>query len=304
MITMSSRRRPTAPLGASLIVLSSVFYASYGIWTKLMGNFFGGYTASAVRSVLVLVILLPLAVGYHQLERINWRSDGRYILGMIISSLFNWGPLYFAILHAGVGIALSVNYAGIVVGMFVFGWLFAGERFTRDKLLATALSFAGLWLIFTPNAADLGWTALLAATVSGLSGALNSVMVKRVSCNATQSTLLTWSASAIGSFVMAITLREARPALGWHAQWLYLVWFAVASVAASWLFIRGLKLIDAGAAGILGLLEIVFGVLFGAGLFHERIGVMAALGIMVIIAAAAIPYVNDYNTQQGTLMGS
>jgi drug/metabolite transporter (DMT)-like permease len=61
------------------------------------------------------------------------------------------------------------------------------------------------------------------------------------------------------------------------------------------------KLIDAGAAGILGLLEIVFGILFGAVLFGERPGPIVLIGAAVIIAAAAVPYIRDYNTQKGTL---
>ena len=67
---------------------------------------------------------------------------------------------------------------------------------------------------------------------------------------------------------------------------MYLVVFAVASLATSWFFIKGLKLIDAGAAGILGLLEIVFGVLFGIIFFGERIGFVVMLGMAVIVAAA------------------
>jgi drug/metabolite transporter (DMT)-like permease len=54
-------QKPKAPLGASLIAVSSFFYASYGIWTKLMGDFFGGYTASGLRSTLVILLILPLA---------------------------------------------------------------------------------------------------------------------------------------------------------------------------------------------------------------------------------------------------
>jgi hypothetical protein len=47
----------------------------------------------------------------------NWR----YLVGMVVASLFVWGPLYYAILHAGVGISLAVNYGSIVLGMFLFG---------------------------------------------------------------------------------------------------------------------------------------------------------------------------------------
>lgn len=67
-------KRTKAPLGASLVVVSSVFYASYGIWTKLMGSYFEGYTASALRSVLVLVILVPVAVRFGKFEPLNLKQ--------------------------------------------------------------------------------------------------------------------------------------------------------------------------------------------------------------------------------------
>ena len=96
-----------------------------------MGNFFGGYTASALRSILVLVILAPIALAYKQLEPVNLRRNWISFNGLFASSLFVWGPLYYAVLHAGIGIALAVNYASIVIGMFFFGYLFFGERFNR-----------------------------------------------------------------------------------------------------------------------------------------------------------------------------
>ncbi|HSW99461.1 MAG TPA: hypothetical protein VLH38_00315 [Patescibacteria group bacterium] len=52
---------------------------------------------------------------------------------------------------------------------------------------------------------------------------------------------------------------------------------------------------------ILGLLEIVFGVLFGVLFFHEKPTAVALLGMVVIIAAAAIPYLKDYNAKEGAL---
>ena len=73
-----------APLGASLVVLSSFFYASYGIWTKLMGNFFDGYTASALRSVLVVLILALITVYYHKFEPLHLRQNWKYISEAII----------------------------------------------------------------------------------------------------------------------------------------------------------------------------------------------------------------------------
>lgn len=266
-----------------------------------MGNFFDGYTASALRSVLVVLLLLPIAIGYRQLQPLNIRRNWQYIVAMIIASLFTWGPLYYAILRAGIGVSLTVAYASIVIGSFFFGWVFAGERFTVDKAISAVLGLIGLAFIFSPTTAQFGWLALLGALVSGLSSAANIVFSKKIHYNSTQSTLVLWTASVIANFAMAFILHGHFPDFGWHVEWLYLVLFAVASIIASWSLVRGVKLIDAGAAGILGLLEVVFGVLFGVVFFHERPGAAVLLGVAITIAAAAIPYFKDYNSKQGTL---
>lgn len=292
------------PLGASLVVLSSFFYASYGIWTKLMGNFFEGYVASALRSVLVLIILVPIAVKYNKLEPLHIKRSWPLMVGMFIASLFTWGPLYYAILHAGVGISLAIAYASIVLGMFFFGWVFAGERFTKNKALSAVLGIAGLTLIFSPSTKSIGWLALVGAFVSGLSAAAGSVFAKRIHYQATQSTIALWSASVIANFVMAGIYSKSLPSVGWHIQWLYLVIFALASVIASWSAIRGTKLIEAGTAGVLGLFEVVFGVIFGVLFFHERPSALVLLGILLVIAAAAMPYIQQHATQKGQLQTS
>jgi len=292
-----------APLGASLVVLSSVFYASYGIWTKLIGNFFDGFTATVFRSILVVAIILPIAIFQHSLQPLRLKDNWHYILGMIIASLLTWGTLWFAILQAGLGVSLTVTYASIVIGQFFFGWLFAGEKFTRDKALAAVLGRVGLALIFSPSTQGVGLSlmALLAALVSGFCTAANTVFAKQIKYNATQSTIMLWATGIVANMIMVAVLHKHYPAIGLEVQWLYLVIFSVASVVASWSLVRGVKLIDAGAAGILGLLEIVFGILFGAVFFGERPGLAVLFGAAVIVAAAAVPYVRDYNAQKGTL---
>jgi len=294
-------KRYRAPLGASLVVLSSVFYASYGVWTKLLGNFFDGFTVTVLRSIIVVAILLPIALFNHSLQPLRIKENWRYITGMIIASLFTWGTLYFAILQAGIGVSLTVTYASIVIGQFFFGWLFAGERFTKDKALAAFLGLIGLAFIFFPSTHGIGLMALPAAFVSGLCTAANTVFAKKIRYNATQSTIMLWAAGIVANMVMAAALHKQYPAFGLEAAWLYLVIFSVASVIASWSLVRGVKLIDAGAAGILGLLEIVFGLFFGIVFFGERPGLIVLAGAAVIVVAAAVPYCNDYNSQTGTL---
>jgi drug/metabolite transporter (DMT)-like permease len=282
-----------ASLGAGLVILSSFFYASYGIWTKLMGNFFGGYSASALRSVVVLLILVPAALILRKFEPLNLKKNWLYILGITAASFFVWGPLYYSILHAGVGIAITINYASLMIGLLFFGWLFNKEKFTREKWLSAIIGIAGLVLVFSPGSSNghLEIIALFAAALSGISTSLMSIIIKFIPYNATQATVVSWVTSVFANFAMAWLFKETIPAFGFQAQWIYLVLFAVASIAASLMLNRGIKLIDAGVAGILGLLEIVFGVLFGVLFFSEKPTLIAIVGVALIIISASIPYV-------------
>jgi drug/metabolite transporter (DMT)-like permease len=285
-----NKSKANASLGASLIILSSFFYASYGIWTTLMGNFFGGYTASALRSIIVLIIFIPIALSIRAFEPLQVKKNWKYLFGMVFTAFFIWGPLYYSILHAGIGMALTINYASIVIGMFFFGWLFAGEKFTKDKWLSAALGLLGLGLVFIPSQSQLVWLALGAAVVSGVGTAAAMVLIKLIPYNATQASIVSWTSSVIANTIMMVLIRESAPAFGLHIQWAYLVLFAVASIAASWLFARGVKLVEAGAAGVLGLLEIVFGILFGVLFFHEKPAAISLVGAGIIMVAAALPY--------------
>jgi len=266
-----------------------------------MGNFFGSFTASALRCLLVLGGLIIVAMARRELQKINWRRDRKWFVTMVISSIFVSAPLYYAVLNAGIGISLAIAYIGIVIGMFIFGWLFENERFTKEKLIATMLGVFGIVLVFSPSIKLGAWLALVGALVAGLATAANMATTKKIPYNGSQSAILVWGSGVIANVPLVFLLGEPLPSIGWHTQWLYLLLFAVASLVASWTFIKGLKLVEAGAAGILGLLEVVFGVLFGAFFFHERPSLVVLIGIASIVAAAAIPYLQHYNARKGTL---
>lgn len=258
-----------------------------------MGNFFGGYYASAWRSVVVLAILIPLSAIFARLEPVNWKVNRRYLLAMTVSSMFTWGPLYYAILHAGIGISIAINYASIVIGMLFLGWMLYGEKFTKDKILAVFLGIVGLALVFSPSVKALGWLALIGASVSGFSVATNMIITKKLSYSPTQATIYLWLTSVVANFIMAVVLHEHAPVFGLHIQWLYLVFFALASIAASWSFVKGLRYVEAGVAGILGLLEVVFGIIFGILFFNEHPANLALLGVAVILLSVAIPNIKQ-----------
>lgn len=296
---MKTKKPSRAPLGASLVVLSSLIYASYGVWIILMGAAFGSFIQAVLRSSLVVIFLLPIAFYRRELTKLHWRRDVWLLAGQLISSLLISAPLYYSVLRVGVGLGIGITYAGIILGAFLFGWLCNGERYTKDKWLSTTLGILGLWLVFTPNLKALGFLAMGAALLSGLSSGLNMVVNKKLQYSASQTAIMTWAATAVVNIPFVFMVHEHMPPFNLH--WIYLLLFALASLTASWTLISGLKLIEAGAAGILGLLEIVFGIVYGALFFSERPSILSLLGMAAIIMAAAVPYVQHYNSQKGTI---
>lgn len=286
-------------VGTSLVILSSFFYASYGIWATLMGNFFGGYTASALRSVLVLVILFPIAFFGHKFEALKIKENWKKLLSMVLVSALIWGLLYYSVINIGIGVSSTVNYAAIVIGMVFFGRLLAGEKITNTKNASLSIGVSGLILIFLQTFSGvIDLLGLIAALISGLAIAANTIIAKQLPYNTTQKTFITWMTSVIANVPMIFLLNEPLPKIGIYVEWFYLIIFSICSILASWTLLRGLKYLDAGLAGILGLLEIVFGVLFGIILFNERIELLTFLGVTVILLAALFPYLNNLYIQR------
>lgn len=286
-------RKSKSALGASLVVLSSLLYGSFGIWMKLMGSAFGSYEQAFIRCFVVSLGLLAYMTWRKKWERLGLRQNGKWLLLACLGSMFTAGPIYFATLKLGVGLATCLMYSGVVLGMFVFGWLFSGERYTKEKALATALAIAGLFFMFSGTFSHVGTVAFAAALGSGFGIALNVVAAQKMPYGATQSSAVGWFAGACANGLLMLVAGEQLRFV-WSAAWVYLAIFSVIAVAAFWCVVRGVKLIDAGSAGILGLLEAVFGVVFGVIIFGERPTPRVLAGMAAIVCAAAIPYLHHF----------
>jgi drug/metabolite transporter (DMT)-like permease len=276
--------------GSSLIIASSLFYGGYGIWIRLMGNSFGPYMQAWIRAAIVLLVMLPIALyGRQKWQPIRWRQDKWWLIVWCFANWMIGAPLYYAINRIGIGLATLVYYTGYLVAMLVLGWLLSGEKYGPQKLLATVLAVAGLCLTYAPSFHGASLLPFGAALIAGICTGLDLVVSQKITYNSSQTTVLAWATGIVGSLPTAFILREHVPSL-LNIHWVYLLLFVVVCIASSWLSIHGIKMIEAGAAGILGLLEIVWALIFGIVFFDERPHALVYLGAVCIMAAATIPY--------------
>lgn len=287
-----------APIGAGLVVVSSLVYASYGIWVKLLGDYFGDFTLAVMRGAMVVLMLLPFALLKKQMKPINWRQDKWLLFWLGLSTFFISAPFYYAVKIIGVGLGTGILYAGIIIGTMLFGKIIGNEHFSKDKWFSIILSVVGLIFIFMPTAPTFGILGLLAALLSGIGSGLDYVTTKYLRYSPQQTTIITWSATVFINVPFLFFIHEPIPHIAFDIRWIYFLLFSIASLIASWLLIKGIKLIDAGTAGILGLLEIVFGVFFGVVFFNEHPSNPVILGMFCIIFAAALPYMQHYNNRK------
>ena len=82
-------------------------------------------------------------------------------------------------------------------------------------------------------------------------------------------------------------------------MWLWQLGYTVASMLAFWLIIEGLKYVEAGIGGLLGLLEIIFSIVFGIFLFGEELSSKVIIGGCLILVAAALPHLSLLMVRMG-----
>jgi drug/metabolite transporter (DMT)-like permease len=88
---------------------------------------------------------------------------------------------------------------------------------------------------------------------------------------------------------LSLLLGENQVAPRLNEAWLWLLIYSVVNAAAFWLTIVGFKHVDASIGSLIGLMEVVFGVLFGALIFHEALSWSVLVGGGIIILAAMLP---------------
>ena len=257
-----------------------------------MGNSFGPYSQAVIKGAIVTALLYVLGKP-REWEKIHWHRDRYWLIGYLFTGLLSSAPIYYATNKLGIGLSTVIFYASIMLSMFFFGWLFTDEMYTRMKCVATCIALLGLYLIFRPAAHSFSIFPIIAAIVSGFVAGLNINISRNIRYNSAQSAFLAWSTGVIVNIPIVLIFHEKIPASLFDIHWLYLLIFAVASLLSSWAVITGVKRIDAGLAGLLGILEIIFGFAFGIIFFHERPAAMAYVGAICVIAAAAIPYIDN-----------
>ncbi|MBI4138025.1 MAG: DMT family transporter [Candidatus Wildermuthbacteria bacterium] len=280
--------------GSFFVLFSALLFGSYGIWAVLLGSDFGVFYQGWIRAFLVLLILVPVVYLTKAWKPLT-KADLKLYAWCCGFGIFTQAPLYYAFQHSGVGIASLIFFATFLITSYIVGALMLQERTTFIKILSLILALAGLAFTFVNSLGVFSLFALALAVVNGVAsgGEVSTTKLVQNNFSALQTSVMVWAAIFITHLPISLLAGETQLIPALTVPWLAMLGFTIAGVLAFWLVTEGFKYVDASIGGLIGLLEVVFAIIFGALVFSEHIYFSTALGAVIIVIAAAMPHIVD-----------
>ncbi len=278
--------------GIFLVLISSVLFGSYGVWAKLIGDDMGILFQGWSRGLIIVLALFPVL--YMKRLIVPIRKDDYKWLGVFLAfTSLTQAPLFYAFTHMDIGSATLLFFVSMLLTMYVVGFMFLGEKISTVKVVSFLLACIGMYYVFSFSILSFTLLAALMAILNGVASGGEISTSKKIShsYSTLYITWLSWVVIVLTNAPISILLGEAQLLPSFTLVWLWQLCYTVASMLAFWLIIEGLKHLEAGVGGLLGLLEIIFSIAFGIILFNEKFSLTVAIGSIMILIAAGLPHI-------------
>jgi probable blue pigment (indigoidine) exporter len=214
-----------------------------------------------------------------------WRSA---VLGAL-----NVGA-FFALIYVAAQL-LPTNVASMVmatspIALMLLAWPLLGERPRVLPSAGAALGIAGVLVMLASGTGAVDLVGVLASTAAMAMSSVGYILAKRWGTGVDVVSLTAWQLIAGGLLLApaAVAVEGAPPALDGTAVLGFVYVSVVATALAFWAWFEGLRRLDAGTVGLVGLLNPVTGVLLGTVVAAESLGARQLLGLALVFGGILI----------------
>jgi drug/metabolite transporter (DMT)-like permease len=263
----------------SLHVLAAIFlWSSLGVVVRL--------SDVAVVTLIFHSLLISIILQGILLFRKNYRRElpdfhklkYPFILGVV--SLINTSTYYYAFKYTTIANAVLTHYTAPIIVAFLAP-LFLKEIITRRIILVIIIASIGLWIMLDGlSLKENQMTGIIAGLVSGLSYAVIIIFL-RLHSHKFHPLMLSFLTNAFIAILLAPFVRE----IPLHAIWSFLIVGIVHSTIAPILYYKGLQLVTANRAAVLGYLEPVGAIAFAMLFLDEYPSAISLIGGALIISS-------------------
>ncbi|QDR82950.1 DMT family transporter [Sporomusa termitida] len=287
----------------ALILIAATLWGIISIFVTGLAEYgFSTLQIVALRvGISAVVLTVYVAIKDGSLLRIRLQHAKYFIgTGVLSIAFFNWS--YFtAIRETSVAVAAILLYTAPAF-VLVLSRLLFGERLTKGKIAALAVTFCGCALVvgILPGAAGtVPFYGLAAGLGAGFGYALYSIFSKFA--------LQYYSALTVTVYTFWFAAAAMLPVSElWAARTMFFHWPVVAycigfsffsTILAYWCYTTALAYVEAGRAAIAATLEPIVATLVGILLFGEVLTSWQLVGVILVIAAVVSVQCN--NNAQG-----
>lgn len=281
-------------LGTSYILISALFYGSYGVWSRLMVGSFGEFSQAWSRGLILLVVVLLLNWKIKFIKRIE-RGDWKWFLTIALAGGLNQAPYYMGFEHLTIGTATLLFYAALVVGGYILGKLFFAEKLTIDKIASLVIAIVGMVVIYGFSLTPSQLVPASMTVLAGLMGASTVILPKKLVGNYHELQIMVgyFLMQVLFNYPVAQLMGDQLPTLELNAAWGGQMGYALAMMLANLAAIKGFSYLEPSIGSLLGLAETLFGIGLGVILFGESLGAGVIIGGLMITLAAALPSLSE-----------
>ncbi|PTY36076.1 hypothetical protein BGP77_01800 [Saccharospirillum sp. MSK14-1] len=295
-------RRVDNNVVAIAVILATGFFLALGdAVIKGISTQFTLWQIFTLRSVLVLPVLV-VALLWRSRALVLWPQRPWWTLlrSALLSAM--WIAYYYSLLYVDLSIASAVYYSSPIF-ITLFAALFLGDAVGRTGWLAVGLGAIGVLLILQPTAGAINLYSLL-PLASALAYALAMILTRSRCANEEPLLLSIWLnlvmlllgigfSLVLGqSSSVALSAGEAFLFGSWGLmdvmQWAAMALLAVAIIVGSVGAAVAYQLGRPTTVATFDFAYVAFATVWGALLFHEVPGAIAAVGVLLIAAAGLL----------------
>ncbi|KQO99709.1 DMT family transporter [Leifsonia sp. Leaf264] len=238
-------------------------------------------------------VIRALPAGLLLLALRRTRPRGAWWWRSVVLGTLNMGA-FFALVYVAAQL-LPTSIAATVMAlsplvMMLLARLFIAERLRMLPLIGGVVGVAGVGLMLFSTGASVNLLGVAASVAAMTMSSLGFILAKRWSGDVDVLALTSWQLIAGGGvlLVLALAVEGPPPALD-GSELLAFAYIGIVATAASYAaWFTGLRHLDAGTVGLIGLLNPVTGVLVGTVIAHEVLGMRQFAGIGLVLVGVLL----------------
>ena len=238
--------------------------------------------------LLVVVLLLNWKMKFiKKIERTDWK----WFLTIALAGGLNQAPYFLGFEHLTIGTATLLFYAALVVGGYILGKVFFAEKLTLDKVISLGIAIVGMLVIYGITLTPEQLLPASMTVIAGLMGASTVILPKKLIGNYHELQIMAgyFLMQVLFNYPLAQLMGDYLPAIALNTAWGGQLAYANAMMIANLAAIKGFSYLEPSIGSLLGLVEILFGVVFGVLLFGEVMTAGVWVGGAMVVLAAALP---------------